>query len=274
MVRNKWLYSSLRQMAVWAVSLIMLVPLLLIVLNSFKTKGEAASMSFKWPTQWEFSNYSVVIESGKLIQSFGNSMLYSVVSVVLGIVLCAMAAYVLSRKKTTMNRFVYLFIVLGITMPVNHIALIKVMQVFNLMNTQIGLSLLYTALQIPFSVFLIYGFVSSVPRELDEAGVMDGCGSNMLFFRIIFPLLLPVVVTVMLLNFLASWNEFVFPLYYLNSSSLWPMTLAVYSFFGRYETAWNLVSADIVLTSLPVVLIYLLGQKYIVSGMTAGSVKG
>ncbi|WP_141503153.1 carbohydrate ABC transporter permease [Paenibacillus luteus] len=271
---TKRLFSSLRHLSVWTVSLIMLVPLLLILLNSFKTQGEAASMNFKWPSQWVFSNYTVVIESGKLLQSFGNSMLYSVVSVVLGIVLCAMAAYVLSRKKTRINRFLYLFVVLGITMPVNHIALIKVMQTFNLMNTQIGLSLLYTALQIPFSVFLIYGFVSTVPRELDEAGVMDGCGSNTLFFRIIFPLLLPVVVTVMLLNFLASWNEFIFPLYYLNSSSLWPMTLAVYNFFGRYETAWNLVSADIVLTSLPVILIYLLGQKYIVSGMTAGSVKG
>ncbi|GBF74381.1 ABC transporter permease [Paenibacillus sp. 598K] len=274
MTRRPGIGATLRHLVVWAVSLVMLIPLLLILLNSFKTQGEAASMSFEWPNKWEFSNYSIVIESGKLLQSFGNSMLYSVTSVVLGIILCSMAAFVLSRKKTRWNRFIYFFIVLGIAMPVNHIALIKVMQAFNLMNTQVGLSLLYTALQIPFSVFLVYGFVSTVPRELDEAGVMDGCGSNTLFFRVIFPLLMPVAVTVMLLNFLASWNEFIFPLYYLNSSSLWPMTLAVYNFFGRYETAWNLVSADIVLTSLPVIVIYLLGQRYIVSGMTAGSVKG
>ena len=266
--------EGLRHAAIWSVSLIMLIPMLLIVLNSFKTQTEAAAMNFSWPTVWEVSNYRVVVETGKLVQSFGNSMLYSVMSVVLGIIICSMAAFVLSRKKTKVNRLLYLFIVLGIAMPVNHIALIKVMQTFHLMNTQIGLGLLYTALQIPFSVFLIYGFVASVPRELDEAGVMDGCGSHTLFFRVIFPLLTPVAVTVMLLNFLASWNEFIFPLYYLNSSSLWPMTLAVYSFFGRYETAWNLVSADIVLTSLPVVIIYLLGQKYIISGMTAGSVKG
>lgn len=261
-------------MLIWIVSLIMLTPLLLILLNSFKTQGEAASMNFNWPSVWEFSNYYVVIETGKLFRSFGNSMYYSVFSVLLGIIVCSMAAFVLSRRKTRFNRFMYYFIVLGIAMPVNHIALIKVMQTLKLMNTGIGLSLLYTALQVPFSIFLIYGFVSSVPRELDEAAIIDGCGSGRLFYKVIFPILLPVTVTVMLLNFLASWNEFIFPLYYLNSSTLWPMILAIYSFFGRYESAWNLVSANIVLTSLPVIIAYLFGQKYIVAGMTAGSVKG
>lgn len=274
MVRRNLMIEALRHIIIWIVSLIMLTPLLLILFNSFKTKSEAASMDFSWPSSWEFSNYSVVIEAGKLIQSFGNSMYYSVFSVVLGIILCSMAAFVLSRRKTRLNRFMYYFIVLGIAMPVNHIALIKVMQLLNLMNTGMGLGLLYTALQIPFSVFLIYGFVSSVPRELDEAAVIDGCGSTKLFYKIIFPLLIPVTVTVMLLNFLIAWNEFIFPLYYLNSSTLWPMTLAIYSFFGRFESSWNLVSANIVLTSLPVVIAYLFGQKYIVAGMTAGSVKG
>src|SRR5690606_34243355 len=115
----------------------------------------------------------------------------SVFSVVLGMILCSMAAFVLSRRKSKINRFMYFFIVLGIAMPVNHIALIKVMQLLHLMNTGIGLSLIYTALQVPFSVFLIYGFISSVPRELDEAAIMDGCGSFRMFYQVIFPLLLP-----------------------------------------------------------------------------------
>lgn len=272
-IRNL-IIEGLRHVLIWIVSLIMLLPLLLILLNSFKTQGEAASMNFDWPSVWKVSNFAEVIEAGKLIQSFGNSVYYSVFSVVLGIILCSMAAFVLSRRKSKFNRFMYYFIVLGIAMPVNHIALIKVMQLLNLMNTGIGLGLLYTALQVPFSVFLIYGFVSSVPRELDEAAIIDGCGSVKMFYKVIFPLLLPVTVTVMLLNFLVSWNEFIFPLYYLNSSRLWPMTLAVYSFFGRYETAWNLVSANIVLTSLPVIIAYLFGQKYIVAGMVSGSIKG
>lgn len=266
--------TVLKNGIMWLVSLVMLIPLALVLLNSFKTQGEASSMNFSWPKTWEFGNYATVIEAGKLIQSFGNSMFYTVVSIVLGIVLCSMAAYVLSRRQTSLHRFLYFFIVLGISMPVNHIALMKVMQATHLINTQAGLALLYTSLQIPFSVFLLYGFVGTVPRELDEAGVIDGSNNWSLFFRIIMPLMLPVLVTVMLLNFLASRNEFIFPLYYLNDSALWPMTLAVYSFFGRYEMSWNLVCADIVLTSLPVILIYVLGQRFIVTGMTAGAVKG
>jgi raffinose/stachyose/melibiose transport system permease protein len=274
MTRQALLLNLCKHVAIWLVSLTIMVPLLLILLNSVKTQGEAASMSFAWPRKWMFSNYAEVIQAGKLVRSFGNSLYYAVVSVVLGIIVCSMAAFVLSRRRTRLNRFIYYFIVLGIAMPINHIALIKVMQFLNLMNTGIGLGLLYTALQVPFSVFLIYGFISSVPRELDEAGAIDGCEGSRLFFRVIFPLLTPVVVTVMLLNFLAAWNEFVFPLYYLNSSALWPMTLEVYNFFGKYDSQWNLVCGNIVLTSLPVVIAYLLGQRYIIAGMTAGSVKG
>ncbi|MBZ0294964.1 MAG: carbohydrate ABC transporter permease, partial [Anaerolineae bacterium] len=134
--------------------------------------------------------------------------------------------------------------------------------------------ILYSATQIPFSVFLMYGFIDSVPRELDEAAIIDGCGSVKLFFRIILPLLTPVLVTAGILNFLGVWNDFLLPLYFLNSSTHWPMTLAVYNFFGQYQQDWNLVSADILLTILPVIVIYLVGQRFILSGLSSGAVKG
>ena len=129
-------------------------------------------------------------------------------------------------------------------------------------------------MQLPFAVFLIYGFVSKIPVELDEAAIIDGCGSLRLFSYIVLPLLKPAVATVIVLTFLNTWNEFVSPLYFLSSSTKWPMTLSVYNFFGMYFKDWNLVCADIVLTSLMVIIVYLAGQKYIVSGMTAGAVKG
>ena len=129
-------------------------------------------------------------------------------------------------------------------------------------------------MQIPFSVFLIYGFIAKIPADLDEAGIIDGCSSIRLFTTIIFPLLKPAVATASVLCFLNNWNEFVSPLYFLSSSTKWPMTLSVYNFFGMFFKDWNLVSADIVMTSIPVIVIYLIGQKYIVSGMTAGAVKG
>lgn len=259
----------------WIISLICLIPLLLIVFNSFKDKLSAAKMDLKLPAfPLQFDNFSVVIEKGKLVQSFFNSMIYSTGSVALCLILSALAAYVLSRNATKLNSFLYMFIVLGITMPINYVALTKVMMFFHINNTRGGIILLYAAMQIPFSVFLMHGFVARIPIELDEAAVIDGCGPIRLFFIIVLPLLKPAVATVVVLTFLNTWNEFVSPLYFLGNSEKWPMTLSVYNFFGMYFKDWNLVCADILLTSLPVIIVYLLGQKYIVSGMTSGAVKG
>ena len=259
----------------WIISLICLIPLLLIVFNSFKDKLSAAKMDLKLPAlPLQFENFSVVIEKGKLVQSFFNSMIYSTGSVALCLILSALAAYVLSRNATKLNSFLYMFIVLGITMPINYVALTKVMMFFHINNTRGGIILLYAAMQIPFSVFLMHGFVARIPIELDEAAVIDGCGPIRLFFIIVLPLLKPAVATVVVLTFLNTWNEFVSPLYFLGNSEKWPMTLSVYNFFGMYFKDWNLVCADILLTSLPVIIVYLLGQKYIVSGMTSGAVKG
>ena len=275
MKAKKRLYAICVNVIAWALSLICLVPLLIIIINSLKDKKAAAAMNLvlpKLPIMWE--NFSVVIEKGKLLTSFGNSVTYSVGSVLLCTVTAVMAAYVLSRNATKLNKALYLYMALGITLPVNYVALMKVMQFFHINNTKLGIILLYTAMQLPFAVFLIHGFISRIPIDLDEAAIIDGCGSVKLFFLVIFPLLKPVLATVFVLTFLNTWNEFVSPLYFLGNSEKWPMTLSVYNFFGMYFMDWNLVCADILLTSLPVIIVYLLGQKYIVTGMTAGAVKG
>ena len=167
-----------------------------------------------------------------------------------------------------------ILLVLGIVIPINYVALMKVMQMTHLHDTAPGIILLYVATQLPFTVFLLYGFVSKIPVDLDEAALLDGCGPMRLFFHIIIPMLRPSMVTAGVLCFLNTWNEFIMPLYFLNSSEKWPMTLAVYNFFGQFETSWNLVCADILLTCLPVIVLYLICQKYIVGGQTAGAVKG
>jgi raffinose/stachyose/melibiose transport system permease protein len=148
------------------------------------------------------------------------------------------------------------------------------MQVTGLIDTQIGIVLLYSATQIPFSVFLMYAFINTLPRELDEAAVIDGCGPLRTFFAIIMPLLTPVIVTCAILDMLNLWNEFLMPLYFLNNTGNWPMTLAVYNFFGQFQSSWNLVSADVLLTIAPMVLIYLVAQRWVLSGLSAGAVKG
>lgn len=258
----------------WVITIMVITPFILIIINSLKTSLAASDMNLFLPDTFHWENFAKVIEEGKLYITFFNSLLYSTGSVLICTLLSSMAAYALSRNRSKLHKFLYFFIVLGISMPINFIALTTVMQATHLIDTQIGIILLYSSLQIPFNVFLIYGFIGKIPRDIDEAGVIDGCSPIQLFGYIILPLLRPVLVTVMVLTFLNTWNEFVLPLYFLGNSDNWPMTLAVYNFFGMYFKDWNLVCADIVLTSLPVVAIYLAGQKYIVSGMTAGAVKG
>ena len=254
--------------------LITVIPVYLIIINSLKSAPDASSMSAALPAVFHFNNFATVIAAGNLTRSFGNSILYATSSTILGTLFAAMAAFILSRNRTRFNRFLYFFIILGIALPTNYFTLTKVMQITQLINTRIGMTILYAAGQIPFGVFLIYGFLDTIPKELDEAAIIDGCGPFQLFFQIIVPLIMPVLVTEAVLSFLGAWNNFIMPLYYLNNTANWPMTLAVYNFFGRYLASWNLVSADILLTILPVIVIYLAAQRYILSGMTAGAVKG
>ena len=256
------------------ISLVVLIPLVVLLLNSFKTSAEADKMTLSLPTEWVFENYSIVVEQGKLISSFFNGLLYAAGSVVIIVAVVSLAAFVISRNMKGINRFLYYFIISGIAMPINNVSLMKVMQALHLINTRGGIILLYAAINIPLSLFLAYGFIDTIPREIDEAAVIDGCTPWQLFTQVIAPLLKPIVSTLFVLDFMAIWNDSTMPLYYLNNSQKWPMTLAVYNFFGAFQNSWNLVAADIMLTLLPVLIVFVLGQKYIVGGVSAGAVKG
>ena len=255
-------------------SLIVMIPLVVLFLNSFKSSAEANSMTLSLPKRWAFENYAIVIEKGKLVSSFFNGFLYATCSCVIIVMVVSCAAFVISRNHHGVNKILYYFIIAGIAMPINNVALMKVMQVLHLVNTRLGIILLYSAINIPLSLFLSYGFISTIPREIDEAAVIDGCFPGQLFVKVIMPLLKPIISTLFVLNFMAVWNDFTMPLYYLNNSGKWPMTLAVYNFFGAFQNSWNYVAADIMLTLLPVLIVFILGQKYIVGGISAGSVKG
>lgn len=275
MKSRKRINNIILNILAWIVSIICIIPLVLIIFNSLKTTSDAALMNLSIPKiPFALENFSQVFEKGKLGQSFINSMIYSGGCVILCTIFSSMAAFVLSRRVSKLTKVIYMFLVLGLTMPINYVALTKVMMFLGLNNSRGGIILLYTALQLPFAVFLIYGFVGKIPQDIDEAAIIDGCSSLKLFFVIIFPLLKPAIATEIVLTFLNTWNEFVSPLYFLSSSAKWPMTLSVYNFFGMYSKSWNLISADVLMVSLPVIIVYLLGQKYIVAGMTSGSVKG
>ncbi len=255
-------------------SLLAFIPIYIVVVNALKDKTSASAMGIDFPTTFHFDNFLTVFEKGKLGQSFFNSMLYSVTSTVIGTILAAMAAFGLARSRTRFNRIIYFFLIMGIALPTNYVTLTQVMQVTHLINSQLGIIILYAAGQIPFGVFLMYGFVQTVPRELDEAAIIDGCNPLQLFFVVILPLLIPALVTLSVLSFLGAWSDFIAPLYFLDNSTYWPMTLAIYNFFGQFQSDWSLVSADILLTIMPVLLVYLAAQRFILSGLTTGAVKG
>lgn len=270
---KKIIMAVIKQFVCIVLSLVVILPFYMVIINSFKSKAEAARMSLALPTQWVFSNYSHVIKQGKLLQGFTNSLLYAVVATLLAVITCAMAAFVICRNKTKLNTFFYYFILCGLFVPVNYVTLIQVMNFFRVYDTRTGLIIAFSSSMIPFCVFTIRNFMTSVPVELDEAAVIDGSGAINLFFQIIIPLLKPILVTAFILQFMSVWSDFMTPLYLSNKSSMWPMNLAVYSFFGKNAQYWNYVFADIALTCFPVILVYLLGQRYIIGGLTSGAVK-
>lgn len=265
--------AVLKQAVCILLSIIVIAPFYMVLINSFKGKSEAARMSLSLPTEWLFSNYAEVIEKAKLWQGLGNSLLYALVSTFIGVILSAMAAFVLSRNKIKLNKFLYFFILCGLFFPINYVTLIRVLQFFHLNDTRIGIIITFTGAMIPFCVFTIYNFISSVPTEMDEAAVIDGAGPLSLFFRIVVPMLKPTMVTCFILQFMTVWSDFLTPLYLSSKSKMFPMTMSVYQFFGKNKNSWNYIFADIILTCLPVIIVYLLGQRYIIGGLTSGAVK-
>ncbi len=254
-------------------SFLILLPIYFIVINSLKTVEESRTLSFAFPEVFQWGNYTEVIKAASLVRAFGNSMLMAGVSVIICIVTGAMASYVLSRRQTKLYKALYIYFFLGLIAPVNYVTTLFTLKFLHLQNTYVGIILEFGTLGIPFLVFLYYGFYESIPRELDEAAVIDGCTPAQLFFKVIFPLLKPATITGLVLNFLGAWNDFVTPLYLLSDNKKLGMTNSIYNFFGEHFNDWNMIFADIVLTVLPILILYLIGQKYIVSG-TAGAVKG
>lgn len=263
-----------REVVFWLLSLIIIVPFLIVVFNAFKTKPEALNMELSIPTALHFENFAKVWEDADILNSLKNSLILSVTSVTITVIASSMCAYVISRYRTRLNRFIYVYFAMGLMVPVSMVTIVKVLRTIHLYNTLPGTIMVFVALIMPLSVFLYYGFISGIPKELDEAAVIDGAKAVRIFLQVIFPLLKPATVTVIMINFLNVWNDFQIPLYTLADPDKAVTVQKVYNFYGTYTASWNLVSVTILYAILPILVVYLFGQKYIISGMVAGSVKG
>lgn len=274
MAKKKTMLTTVKAIVLWGISILVFIPLLIILFNSFKTQSESVAMELSLPAKWMVENYTTVLEEVNIARAFMNSMIVSVSTVLIATVGAALCSFVLARRRTKFHKFIYIFFLVGLVAPLNMVPAVLVLQAFGLMNSLLGLILLYSALVTPFTIFLYYGFINSVPKELDEAAIIDGCHAMSLFWKIVFPLLKPVTVTVVILNFMNAWNDFITPFYVMNSSDKMPMTTMVYSFFGQFQRSWHYVSVIMVMILVPIIIVYAIGQKYIIAGMTAGAVKG
>jgi raffinose/stachyose/melibiose transport system permease protein len=255
-------------------SLVVIIPLLIMLLGSFKNPSEVTAFNLKLPEKWLLQNYVEAFKLAGLFTAFVNGIFIAGVSTIVTICITSPAAFVLARRKTFLSGFLYYFFFMGIIIPMQTIPTIELFKVFGIYGGYTNAILLYCALNISLSSFLYVGFIKGIPRVLDEAAFLEGASVFRVFYSVIFPLLKPINMTVLILIFMSIWNDISIPLYFLTDPSKWTMPLSVYQFFGMYSGSnWNLVFADLTMTALPVVVLFLFAQKYIIEGMTEGAVK-
>ena len=256
------------------IGLLIVIPISIVVLGSFKTSAETLVPNLNLPERWMWSNYVYVYEKGKIGRALLNSVFLTTVVVLICLIISALCAFVLSRRKNRYTKAADMLFKMGMIAPMSVIPTLLLMQKLHLSGTYLSAILLYTAINLPWAVFIYSNFMRALPRTLEEAAIIDGCGPFRLFMNIVFPLLKNVTVTNFFVIAMGVWNDFMIPIYFFTSSSKWTLPMSVYNFYGLYFRDWNYVFADLIITSLPMVLLYLFAQKYIVSGLMAGSVKG
>jgi raffinose/stachyose/melibiose transport system permease protein len=256
--------------------IIFIIPFYFIFLNSIKDRREAGLMNLNLPGSIHFENYVEVITTMNymLIRAFYNSIVITAASILLLIVICSLGGYILQRVTGKLINSVNLILLTGLMLPPAILPTIWVMNVMGIYRTLLGMILVEAALAIPFTTMLYRGYTASIPREIEEAAYVDGCGSLRMFVQIIFPLLLPVTATVTVLSSVNIFNDFVNPLYFLPGSQNPTAQLTLYNFMGRYDAYWNLLFANVVLITIPPFILFIFFNRKIVSGITAGAVKG
>lgn len=259
------------------VTLVMLLPVYYLVVTTFKTPAEAAASPLGLPVQLTFDNYLKAIRAMNYAGALKNNLVIAIVSVICLIFFASMAAYVVARSKKKIFSIMNSVFMVGLIIPfqISIIPLYKIISGMHLMNTHMGVILVDVfCVNLPLSIFLMKGFINTVPIELEEACFIDGAGTFRCFWKIIFPLLKPIVATVAILDTLAIWNDFMTPLLFIQSSERQVLLQQVYRNVGPFSTDWTSFFPMLVMATLPLVVFYLIMQKQIIEGVVAGAVKG
>ncbi len=257
--------------------ILFLSPFYIVFVNSLKTKKDFLLETLALPKSMYLENFTKAMDKMNFLTSFKNSLIITVLSVVLIVLLSSMAAWMLVRTNTKGSQIVFYSFVAAMLIPFQAVML-PLVDIFgqnhlNLVNTYTGIIFMYIGFGSSLSVFLFHGFIKSIPKELEEAALIDGCSKLQTYFYIIFPLLKPIAVTVAILNGMWIWNDFLLPSLVLQEKALRTIPLSTKYFFGTYQADWTLAMAGLILAIIPIVIFYFIAQRQIIKGVLDGSIK-
>ena len=263
--------------AILVAIVIFIIPFLFIVFTAGKTQAESSFLEFTLPTEWVFFENIVTVLQNRdfvLVRAFVNSTVLTVAAVTIMVILGAMVGYVLQRRKSRWNPLVNGLVLAGLIIPPAVVPTIWVLQGLELFKSIPGLIAVHVAFGLSFCILLFRAFVATIPRELDEAAIIDGAGPIKLFFRVIFPLLRSVIVTVIVVQAVSVFNDFTFALYFAPGDENATVQLTTFNYISQSVSSFNLLFANVLLITIPPLIMYIFFQRQIVAGMTSGAVKG
>lgn len=267
--------ANLKSAALYAALIVFLFPFLLVLMNSFKKTQYFVEDPLAIPTSLDFGNYIAAFDKMGFMGAFANSLLITVFSVLLILVFSSMTGYLFVRFKWRLNGILFFVMLASMALPFQVIMIPLVMLYGNmdLLNMKSTLLFLYAGFGIPFGVFTFHGFIKGIPYELEESAFMEGSSRLRTFFQIILPLLKPVMMTLIVLDVLWIWNDYLLPSLVLLSPEHKTLPLSTYAFFSSYSVDYGPLMAGLVMTVVPVLLLYLMLQNYIIKGITQGALK-
>ncbi|AGX06316.1 MULTISPECIES: carbohydrate ABC transporter permease [Bacillaceae] len=253
-------------------------PFVLLIINSFKTNGEILTSPFALPENWNFAHFADVINMMNFGVTFRNSFIVTTLSTLFIVFFSAMAAYHLVRRPSKFNKFFFTVLVASMVIPFQSL-MIPLIYIYGAKLQLIDaipiplLIIFYLGFGSALSVFMFHGFIKSIPIEVEEAARIDGCNSLQIFFLIVLPMLKPIAVTISILNVLWIWNDYLLPSLVLNNESVYTMPVQMKVFNGTYMNNWELLIPAILLTVIPILIMYMIGQRAIINGVMQGSIK-
>jgi raffinose/stachyose/melibiose transport system permease protein len=274
-MNNKGLGRPFQYLFAYVASIISLYPILLMINSSFKSNIEIFQHPFSWPKSFSLLSYSKLLNEMPYWDYFKNSAIVSIATVLLVLVFGSMVSFYIARYRFKWNGALFFFFLLGMMIPIKLaiVPLFMLMKQLSIIDSLFSLIMVYTATGLPLAVLILTAFFQTMPRELEETSRIDGCSEMGILIRVVIPLMKPALGTVLIFNFITAWNDFFFPLVFIQTELHKTIPVGMMSLFSQYSTNWNIVFAGLTLSSIPMIVIFMFASKQFMEGLTAGAVK-